>query len=331
MDSLQEIVDSRKTRFHQRESKLFNEKYEQIIQDTKLHRTMKIETSIPQSTERGDQSPTPDSQLEQQIISRGGLSLCTPANTQENITVHQISKSNSLASLSNRNLEDEHNQQLGRMTQQQQLRLIQKLNQIYTEQYQNKGRGSVQSSEPQSGSDEAGGGGAGDERCQIFSAINNDCLLYIDNSTYVKSEKKLAQPRHLSEAKTVSPLDTLSIINEPSASSLKMFDPQLYLRQIDNSKMLEELSKRLMSIQKLQNQNALDASQGFVSRNNQQPKTNNPNIVQQVSTDQQTLFIQSLSPSRVETETLYSGPNVSEAPSVSNLTFFDLSNPQHLN
>ena len=333
MDSLQEIVDGRKTRYHQRESKLFNEKYEQIIQDAKLNRTLKIETSIPhpQGTERGPGSPTPDSQLEQQIISRGDLSLCTPANTQENITVHQISKSNSLASLSNRNLEDDHNQQLGRMTQQQQLRLIQKLNQICSEQFQNNGRGSVQSSEPQSGSDEAGAGGAGEEPCQIFSAINNDCLLYIDNSTYVKSEKKLAQPKHLSEAKRVSPLDTLSIINEPSASSLKMFDPQLYLRQIDNSKMLEELSKRLMSIQKLQNQNALDANQGFVSRNNQQPKSNNPNIVQQVSTDQQTLFIQSLSQSRVETETMYSGPNVSEAPSVSNLTFFDLSNPQHLN
>ena len=49
-----------------------------------------------------------------------------------------------------------------------------------------------------------------DDECQIFSAINNDCLLYISNSTFRLSESRLFNNLNVNieqddEQKTVSP------------------------------------------------------------------------------------------------------------------------------
>jgi hypothetical protein len=73
LDSLQEIVNSRK---HQRQSKKYNQNYDQIIKDTANNRTLKIEKSIPASEHSPDFDPTSNIfQPEQLIVSRGDLSL----------------------------------------------------------------------------------------------------------------------------------------------------------------------------------------------------------------------------------------------------------------
>ena len=46
MESLEEIVKDRKTRLHQRESKLFNSNYDQIIKHTMQNRVLNVEQSV---------------------------------------------------------------------------------------------------------------------------------------------------------------------------------------------------------------------------------------------------------------------------------------------
>jgi hypothetical protein len=46
MESLQEIVKERKQKNHQKEAKLFNENYENIIKNTMENRRLKVENSI---------------------------------------------------------------------------------------------------------------------------------------------------------------------------------------------------------------------------------------------------------------------------------------------
>ena len=58
MDSLQEIVEDRKVKLHQKESKLFNKNFEPIIKDTINNRTFKLEKSVPSPNQtKGSQSP----------------------------------------------------------------------------------------------------------------------------------------------------------------------------------------------------------------------------------------------------------------------------------
>jgi hypothetical protein len=47
MDSLQEIVKERKNIMHQKESKLFNHNYDQIIKHTMQNRVLNVEKSVP--------------------------------------------------------------------------------------------------------------------------------------------------------------------------------------------------------------------------------------------------------------------------------------------
>ena len=47
MESLQEIVKSRKVKYHQKEAKLYNENYDNIIKNTIKNRILKVEKSIP--------------------------------------------------------------------------------------------------------------------------------------------------------------------------------------------------------------------------------------------------------------------------------------------
>ena len=84
--------------------------------------------------------------------------------------------------------------------------------------------------------------------------------------------------------------------------------------------MLNELHERLEVIRQENN----SPSQFNVSRNLQQ----NQNVVQQISTDQQTLFVQELDLFEKQAKIQR---NPKKVPSVADLTFFDLSNPTHLN
>lgn len=130
---------------HQRESKKFNKDYDQIIKDTIKKPTLKLEKSISNETS--------GSQLEQQIISRGNIAAELNINQSMQQQRQKISKNDSLGSPRNgANYENGQNTHLGRMTQAEQLRLIEKLNKICEEQYQ--------TSEPQSGSDEHEGNSA---------------------------------------------------------------------------------------------------------------------------------------------------------------------------
>lgn len=52
MESLEEIVKERKIKMHQKESKLFNSNYDQIIKHTMQNRVLNVEKSI---------NPPPDS------------------------------------------------------------------------------------------------------------------------------------------------------------------------------------------------------------------------------------------------------------------------------
>ena len=100
--------------------------------------------------------------------------------------------------------------------------------------------------------------------------------------------------------------------------------------------MLEELSNRLSNIQQQSasiDENECDMQQiGFVSRNNQNQIVNNQNIAVTSSDQEQTLFINredlQLSESKYEHNPK---KKISKVPSVTDFTFFDLSNPQHLN
>lgn len=46
MESLQEIVKERKQKMHQKEAKLFNSNYDQILKNTMQNRSVKVEQSI---------------------------------------------------------------------------------------------------------------------------------------------------------------------------------------------------------------------------------------------------------------------------------------------
>lgn len=157
------------------------------------------------------------------------------------------------------------------MTPRQQQKLFSKLNQIFEAQEDSNGIQNQQS------------GNSDPEDCQIFSAINNDCLLYITKR----------------QSNTVSPDGKLTRTPNEGENQPVIFD---------------DLSNRLQSIQ--------DEVPANYSRNNQK-------IIQQVSTDQQHQFFQQAD--------LYNRyimeQKVSKVPSANStdLTFFDLSNPQHLN
>lgn len=51
MESLQDIVKSRKVHNHQKEAKLFNANYDNIIKNAMSNRILKVEKSIPDPDE----------------------------------------------------------------------------------------------------------------------------------------------------------------------------------------------------------------------------------------------------------------------------------------
>ena len=83
---------------------------------------------------------------------------------------------------------------------------------------------------------------------------------------------------------------------------------------------MDELHSKLESIQ----QESHSPTLGSISRN----LICQQNVVQQVSTDQQTLFVQELDLFKKQAKIKKS---FSKVPSMADLTFFDLSNPTHLN
>lgn len=98
MTSLQEIVDNRKNKLHQRGSKHFNKNYDQIIKDTLSKPTFKLEKSISNAT---------SSRPEQQIISRGNLANEVSPDTSQPQSLHPLSKNDSSSSLSQLNLDSD--------------------------------------------------------------------------------------------------------------------------------------------------------------------------------------------------------------------------------
>ena len=106
----------------------------------------------------------------------------------------------------------------------------------------------------------------------------------------------------------------------------------------------EDLSSRLLSLQRNENslsdnnpsslKECISEMPANYSRNNNQQQVNQK-VIQQVSTDQKHLFFQQADLySRYESRDGNSKPTlhkVSKVPSVTDLTFFDLSNPGHLN
>ena len=130
-----------------------------------------------------------------------------------------------------------------------------------------------------------------------------------------------------------------------------MFEPsgqQIHVEPLEGSvenlqaAMFDDLSSRLLTLQKNESsggnpsllQDCMADIPANYSRNNHKQQVNQ-NVIQQVSTDQRHLFFQQadLYNRYVSQDRLSKPqqPKVSKVPSVTEMTFFDLSNAQHLN
>mmetsp|Transcript_33585 Transcript_33585/g.51669 ORF Transcript_33585/g.51669 Transcript_33585/m.51669 type:complete len:183 (+) Transcript_33585:2921-3469(+) len=165
------------------------------------------------------------------------------------------------------------------MTPRQQMRLIHRLNEIFEEQETGHLSNSSSKSVPADSNLLGDRPLKEDEECQIFSAINNECLLYIANSTHKQSEIRMSQEKPSAD-KFSSPAGT--------QSQISLSKPQDIRHQVDTQAMFQDLACRLQDIQNIQKicdrTSSIPGSANF-SRNNFQLHIN-MNMVDQVSTSE---------------------------------------------